>query len=662
MATYFSDYAHHAQVVAKNYATIFGNGALGLWINSETYQIPDVEKKLARERFGDLGYDENILLIKHDTGWLSADWMLVITDQYFRYSYSKNEDEPLCVSWENLDGFFYRDGDIVAIFENTGKTLNFSEFFHFSDDYVENILEAIADALDGLAKSCAPEQSSLDILIEKWNKLMEDDCTDKEMKSFSEMAYEMQEEEKDDDTRGWILLIFVRSLEWINEEAKALSWIEQALQLDLSDTLINSLHVVKGMILSCMEERPCCDYDVITELNYYKSDQHSTYPEALLKEHFDEMVDILSADFLESMPLERRRYIMFGDYEKVTNIPQQFCLLPFDKKPKGIEIDGVVEPYVLYIRHPYNPNKYFLASEYDLLLFRDKVDEFDRIMTYLGAKHFSYSDTVEHSSNISSKKNIDANVEGGKKNIGKVSAHYGQEDEDASFFSMLNKYEKREDNAINPDLYPSVPDDTFWFEHEKRWKDEVDVRLKGLRNTLTFTISLEKSYQVSSRAKKELQAEFENLIVSVKGDGCVEKLFEEKQTSNHVWNCTVEFYPLAEYNKKAEVPSIQAVEAPSSNEQVYLEQVRDFLADGKIGESERRMLNRLCKSLGIPNERAVELEKSLQLSEDEQDYLDALKDAMVDGNISDAERRLLDKIKKYNNISDERAAEIERLV
>lgn len=662
MATYFSDYAHHAQVVAKNYATIFGNGALGWWINSETHQIPDVEKKLARERFDDLDYDENILLIRHDTGWRSADWMLVITDQYFRYSYSKNEDEPLCMSWEYLDGFFYRDGDIVAIFENTGKTRNFSEFFHFSDDYVENILKAIADALDGLAKSCVPEISSWDIVREKWNELMGGEYTDEDMKSFSDMAFEMQKKAKDSEDRGNILLLFIRSLEMLNEEEKALPWVNQALQLDLSDTLDNSLHVVKGMILGYMKERPCCDYDVITELNYYKSDQHSTYPKTVLKEQFDEMVDILSANFLETMPLERRRYIMFGDYDKVIDFPQQFCLLPFNKIPQGIEIDGVVEPYVLYIRHPYNPNKYFLASEYDLLLFRDKVDEFDRIMTYLGAKHFSYSDTVEHSSNISSKKNIDANVEGGKKNIGKVSAHYGQEDEDASFYSMLNKYEKREDNAINPDLYPSVPDDTFWFEHEKRWKDEVDVRLKGLRNTLTFTISLEKSYQVSSRAKKELQAEFENLIVSVKGDGCVEKLFEEKQTSNHVWNCTVEFYPLAEYNKKAEVPSIQAAEAPSSNEQVYLEQVRDFLADGKIGESERRMLNRLCKSLAISNERAAELENSLQLSEDEQEYLDAFKDAMEDGVISDAERRLLDKMKKFNNISDERAAEIEKML
>lgn len=100
----------------------------------------------------------------------------------------------------------------------------------------------------------------------------------------------------------------------------------------------------------------------------------------------------------------------------------------------------------------------------------------------------------------------------------------------------------------------------------------------------------------------------------------------------------------------------------SSNEQEYLEELKECLANGSISDSERRLLNKIRSKLGISEARASELEQSLlkpQLTEDEKEYLDAFKDAMEDGVISDAERRLLDKIKKYNGLSDERAKEIE---
>lgn len=101
-----------------------------------------------------------------------------------------------------------------------------------------------------------------------------------------------------------------------------------------------------------------------------------------------------------------------------------------------------------------------------------------------------------------------------------------------------------------------------------------------------------------------------------------------------------------------------------NEEQEYLEELKECLADGEIGGSERRLLNKLRVKLGISEERAAELEASLQkpqLTEEEQEYLEAYQDAMEDGVISDKERRLLDKLMKINNISEERAKEIEML-
>ena len=102
----------------------------------------------------------------------------------------------------------------------------------------------------------------------------------------------------------------------------------------------------------------------------------------------------------------------------------------------------------------------------------------------------------------------------------------------------------------------------------------------------------------------------------------------------------------------------------NTNENEYLEELKECLADGEIGASERRLLNKLRVKLGISEERAEELEASLQklqLTEEEQEYLEAYQDAMEDGIISGKERRLLDKLMKINNISEERAKEIEML-
>ena len=102
----------------------------------------------------------------------------------------------------------------------------------------------------------------------------------------------------------------------------------------------------------------------------------------------------------------------------------------------------------------------------------------------------------------------------------------------------------------------------------------------------------------------------------------------------------------------------------NTNEKEYLDEVKECLADGEIGGSERRLLNKLRVKLGISEERAAELEASLQkpqLTEEEQEYLEAYQDALEDGVVSDKERRLLDKLMKINNISEERAKEIEML-
>lgn len=98
-------------------------------------------------------------------------------------------------------------------------------------------------------------------------------------------------------------------------------------------------------------------------------------------------------------------------------------------------------------------------------------------------------------------------------------------------------------------------------------------------------------------------------------------------------------------------------------EKEYLDELKACLEeDGEISSRERRLLNRLRERLGITEERAEELEVFLlnpQLTEEEQEYLDEYKICKEEGEISSREKRLLDKLRVKLRISEDRARELE---
>ena len=95
----------------------------------------------------------------------------------------------------------------------------------------------------------------------------------------------------------------------------------------------------------------------------------------------------------------------------------------------------------------------------------------------------------------------------------------------------------------------------------------------------------------------------------------------------------------------------------------YAEEVMFFLEDdGIIDTDERRHLERKRIKLGISEEQATKIEASMSLSalsEDEQEYYDAVKEELMDGVIPDSSRRLLERYRNRMGISAERAREIE---
>lgn len=104
--------------------------------------------------------------------------------------------------------------------------------------------------------------------------------------------------------------------------------------------------------------------------------------------------------------------------------------------------------------------------------------------------------------------------------------------------------------------------------------------------------------------------------------------------------------------------------AQNATEKEYLEEYKCMLADGEIGERERKSLNRLCERLGLSSTRAAELEAAAMgkpLSKEEQEYLDEYREMLADGGVRDRDRRTLQRLAQRNGISDARTRELERL-
>lgn len=106
-------------------------------------------------------------------------------------------------------------------------------------------------------------------------------------------------------------------------------------------------------------------------------------------------------------------------------------------------------------------------------------------------------------------------------------------------------------------------------------------------------------------------------------------------------------------------------EVSSEAEDEYMVELKECYADGEITDRERRLLEKLRKSLGISEERAKELEAICNpsaLTKEEEEYANELREVLTDGVITDKERRLLTKLAASLNISEQRAAEIERML
>lgn len=126
----------------------------------------------------------------------------------------------------------------------------------------------------------------------------------------------------------------------------------------------------------------------------------------------------------------------------------------------------------------------------------------------------------------------------------------------------------------------------------------------------------------------------------------------------------------SEIEEFAREERLQNLKPQNDSEASYYELILDFMENGIVSESNRKILNKRLEKYGVTEARAKELEyfakqeylesKKVKFeSEEEKEYYEFIVDLMENGAISENSRKILDKRKIKFGISETRAKELE---
>ena len=313
----------------------------------------------------------------------------------------------------------------------------------------------------------------------------------------------------------------------------------------------------------------------------------------------------------------------------------------------------------LYIGHPFNPNYYVPYSSSEDIFFLDKIDEYIYLLQCLGAEEIritwlkgkSVSEYGEYDRSLSADLGLGFfNGDGS----GSQSHQYQQTWDTQAQREFVRK--------CDPIKYPFVPDGLIWYEEQPRWKRMKEARLEGNQLEYSESFSSTDTRFVSSTEIKGIKAAAERLWIKIEGDAESNASSQFKEHTETQWRVDVKFRSLRDFAKDSSLGNVTL--RMNENEQDYLEMYGDYATAGEISELNRKMLNKYRSRLGISEERARELEESCskpQLTEDEKEYLEMYKEYAADSEISERDRKMLNKMRDRMGISEERAKEIEKI-
>lgn len=329
---------------------------------------------------------------------------------------------------------------------------------------------------------------------------------------------------------------------------------------------------------------------------------------------------------------------------------------------------GHPQANTLYIAHPAQKGLYLPYEGAEEKIFHEKIEDFCRLAQCLGATEISFRSLKGESISESFSQRLSFEAELG---VNGKSGGIGYSGANASSRSA----ERHKEVGYSVTLQPKtayIPSDISWLDIDKSWQVFVKQRMESNLLSYTKRISSSEAINLSKSLSSSVKASFENLMLKVNGNYCIESDSTFSSSSNSEWEIQIQFasldkLELAEQHITDE-PATKQIEQPSispltEGEEKYKEEVLFILEDGEITEIGRRFLERKRVKLGLTNEQATKVEALClpSLSDAEKEYLEIYKEIVGLGPVTDRKRQMLDREAESLGIQSDRVQELEAL-
>lgn len=628
----------------------------------------DIDVSTYRNNFK-IPYEENIFYVRDTSFWSVENQGLVVTDvSIYMVPDNDKHDDLYILNWEDVVRvtykenilFFWREQDVKTD-DAVGLPLNWFAKGTYNPQALGN---ALANYFTHLAKLAEPQEDSLQGEVSKW-------C---EQHNFDEAIERIKQRIDESPSSsyyyyllGWTLSQKAGFALEISEEGgydpqmrkDAISYYTKAMELcELDDGFGVVIRHDRGL-----EEYYVGDYikareDFFSIMSLDDTDNKEQIENA--KETFP-MVDNKFVEQFQSLDYAQRKVLMVVD--EYTELGQkQIQVLSKEMANKYLKFPiGHPHSNQLYIAHPLINDYYLPFEDYQLIFIEDQVRELCELAQALGATEITVECLNDKQSDLQkgSKKNINGKVEG---NILKLNGEYHSNLSHQLLDSIHQSIEMHQ--TYSPTESPRIPEGLVWYQQMPSWQHLVKQRMNGGLNSHEEKLQTQKSQVVDGNELKQIKGEVKTLLKNAgidfdKGENSKFQLQE-----NATLSIRIKFAPLDQLQGNA-IKNVQQNITLSAEEQSFLNEVKFCLEEiNALSDTDKKYLDRKRAKLGLSPERAEEIIQMClpALSAEEQEYMDTFHELVTTAeDISPKIRRILDREAESLGISEERKVELEKL-
>ena len=401
--------------------------------------------------------------------------------------------------------------------------------------------------------------------------------------------------------------------------------------------------------------------------NFYFAFQNTQ--EIEFKSNLKEKINSSYNNFKESfgeLQYDKRKMILIYDEVKISP-SDSFIVLDKSNLPTNIKFP-LTHPKKeeIYIGHPYLKESYLPFSSFEADLFNDRFEEFSFFIQCLGAKSMTIKVIKENEKITTQIDNTNTSGSIGLgKNVVKNTFDIGYENNKDSDKKEDSKTSRIRTQNYNPTKKPYIPENLLWYPHETSWHRIYQQRINGNILSHHDIISSKNSHSISNNEKSNLKIGLKTFFSdnNLNRDTFIKNTIDESESIE--WEILVEFESIENLKEDNENTILSLENSTFSDaENQYREEILFMLDDdGIIDEKERRILNRIKDKLKITDEKAKKLENEILTltvhTPNEKEYIEEFQELLNDGEITEKERRILNRMAGRLGISEERVKELE---